>query len=112
MRNTCPGVRTADQFSSGATTTSCTTLFSTMSSLQAGAGRRGKQQTTLRPRKWATRLYADFRPKSTESPPGYSKLPDFNQKLPRKLRSTSAKEPMLSLQRHRLVAGLLISGGI
>src|SRR6266852_3394446 len=37
MRNTCPGVRTADQFSSGATTTSCTTLFSTMASLQAAA---------------------------------------------------------------------------
>src|SRR5258705_12041118 len=37
MRNTCPGVRTADQFSSGAITTSCTTLFSTMASLQAGA---------------------------------------------------------------------------
>src|SRR6185436_16986704 len=37
MRSTCPGVRTADQFSSGATTTSCTTLFSTLASLQGVA---------------------------------------------------------------------------
>jgi hypothetical protein len=40
-----------------------------------------------------SRLYADFRPNSTESPLGDAELPDVTQKLPRKLRPTRPKEP-------------------
>ena len=57
MRNTCLGVRTADQFSLGATTTSCMTLFATMASLYAGAARLEVRLKTLHSKVFALADY-------------------------------------------------------
>src|SRR6267142_6176663 len=47
MSNICPGDRTADQFSLGATTMSCTTLFAMICLLVCWPGRRCNQLATF-----------------------------------------------------------------